>query len=64
VTGPAGQHSSRGAERRTIALDDHLTVNSLCRTVLTAGETSQGPRVAKPGETTWWQRRRYPVLMR
>ncbi|SNQ49913.1 conserved hypothetical protein [Frankia canadensis] len=28
---------------RTVELDNHLTVNSFCRTILTANETSQGP---------------------
>lgn len=32
---------------RTIELDNHLTVNSFCRTILTARETSQGARVDK-----------------
>ena len=33
---------------RTVTLDNHLTVNSFCRTILTANETSEGPRFSKP----------------
>lgn len=33
---------------RTIELDNHHTVNSLCRTVLTAAETAEGPRFVNP----------------
>ncbi|ONH55542.1 hypothetical protein CcI49_28985 [Frankia sp. CcI49] len=33
---------------RTITLDQHLTVNSFCRTVLNANETSTGPRYDNP----------------
>jgi hypothetical protein len=33
---------------RVVTLENHLTVNSFCRTILTAVETSEGPRSQKP----------------
>lgn len=34
---------------RTVTLEDHLTVNSFCRTILNANEASDGPRFEIPG---------------